>query len=138
MKKLIIFITTILLSSCTSNTIYKKPKTLIPKDTMVLLLEDLFIASSSSFEKNKKLERKINYMPLVYDKYGIDSLRFIENNLYYISKVDEYDELYKQVKSNLTVKKDELERQLKEQDSLSKKTPKLTKENYKIDELIFK
>ena len=47
MKKILPLLIGILLTSCTSNTILKKPVDLIPKDTMVLLLTDLFIAKSA-------------------------------------------------------------------------------------------
>lgn len=109
----------LLFASCTSNTIYKKPKDLIPKDTMVMLLTDLYIASPSYLYKNKRLRRKTNYMPLVYNKYLIDSVRFIESNLYYTSIIDEYEEMHNQVKLNLTNLKVSLEKDLKVKDSLS-------------------
>ena len=48
MKKGFFYIAILLfLLSCTSNTIYKKPKDLIPKDSMVALLTDMYIASSA-------------------------------------------------------------------------------------------
>ena len=59
----------LLLASCTSNTIYKKPKDLIPKDSMVALLTDMYIASSAKNRKNKFLKKEKNYVVLVYEKY---------------------------------------------------------------------
>ena len=44
MKKLSYLLVFIFLVSCTSNTIFKEPKDLIPKDTMSLLLQDMMIA----------------------------------------------------------------------------------------------
>ena len=99
--------------SCTSNTILEKPKDLIPKDSMVLLLTDLFIAKSAFVEKNTKNQRKINYMPLVYNKYKIDSTRFGTSNFYYTSKLEEYEEIYKAVNLKLIAKKAELEESIK-------------------------
>ena len=110
MKKIVVLLGLISLASCTSNTIYEKPKNLIPKDTMTLLLTDLFIASSAYFSKNTHSEKKANYMPLIYDKYKIDSLRFTKSNFYYMTKIDEYDELYKEVKINLTNLKNQFEK----------------------------
>lgn len=89
------------LISCTSNTIYKKPENLIPKDSMVSLLTDMYIASSAKNQKNKFLKREKNYVVLVYEKYKIDSTRFDLSNTYYTSKVDEYTEILKRVKSNI-------------------------------------
>ncbi|MBS9774272.1 MAG: DUF4296 domain-containing protein [Tenacibaculum sp.] len=106
MKKTIFSLLFIFLVSCTSNTIYKKPKDLIPKDTMILLLTDMYIASSARFTKNKRLERDINYMPLVYENYKIDSLRFKKSNIYYTSKLEVYEEILQKVKNNLQSKID--------------------------------
>ncbi|MBL4905239.1 MAG: DUF4296 domain-containing protein [Flavobacteriaceae bacterium] len=119
MKNLSLLFVVLFMVSCTSNTIYKKPKDLIPKDTMVLLLTDLFIANTAYSYKNRGLRKKTNYMPLLYNKYKIDSVRFLESNLYYTSVIDEYDEVYKEVKSNLTALKLTLEKELKITDSLN-------------------
>jgi len=83
-KKITVILVIFLGFSCSSNTIYKEPKDLIPKDTMVSLLTDMMIATSAKNKKNKKLQRKINYMPLVYDTYKIDSVRFQKSNVYYM------------------------------------------------------
>ena len=58
---------------------------------MALLITDLYIAKSAYSEKNINNERKINYVPLIYNKYKIDSTRFISSNYYYTSKLEEYD-----------------------------------------------
>ena len=102
MKKFIyILIASIGISCTSSNTIYKEPKTLIPKDSMVALLTDMFIASSANNVKNKFLKKEKNYMILVYEKYKIDSTRFDISNRYYTSKTEEYTDLIKKVKSNI-------------------------------------
>ena len=101
MKKILLFIViSSFFLSCTSNTIYDKPKDLIPKDSMVLLLQDLYIAAAAKNVKNKNLERKISYAPFVYDKYKIDSARFQRSNFYYTSKID----LYRPMLDNIIVK----------------------------------
>lgn len=98
MKKLIFFVTTVLLLfSCTSNTVYEKPKDLISKDSMVILLKDLYLANGARSIKNKRQQRKISYLPLVYKKYKIDSARFQRSNVYYTSKTDEYSSLLQEV-----------------------------------------
>lgn len=91
----LIFMT--LLASCSSNTIYDEPKDLIPKDSMVLLLKDLYLATSAKSIKNKKQQKKISYTPLVYNTYKIDSLRFSTSNFFYTSKVDVYEPMLDQV-----------------------------------------
>lgn len=87
--------------SCTSRTIYKKPDDLISKNQMINLWTDIYIAYGTRGIKNKKLEQKISYLPLVYNKYKIDSVRFMRSNIYYTSKVELYEEMFKSVEKNL-------------------------------------
>ncbi len=106
MKKLSYLLVFIFLGSCTSNTIFKKPEDLIPRDTMTLLIKDMMIASSAKFVKNNNDQKKINYMAFVYDKYKIDSLRFQNSNFYYTSKIDLYEQILQDVQNNLDEKKE--------------------------------
>ncbi|SNR14054.1 DUF4296 domain-containing protein [Tenacibaculum jejuense] len=104
MKNIILFILCISLClACTGNTIYKEPKNLIPRDSMVALLTDMHIAAAAKPVKNLDQKRDLNYMQLVYDKYKIDSLRFEQSNIYYTSKIDEYDKLLKDIRRNIEV-----------------------------------
>ncbi len=105
MKKLSYIFVFIFLFSCTSNTIFEKPKDLIPKDSMSLLIQEMMIASAAKFTKNKNNQRKINYMAFIYDKYKIDSLRFKNSNFYYTSKIDLYEEIINDAKTKLEAKK---------------------------------
>ena len=108
------------LISCTSNTIFEKPKDLIPKDTMSLLIQEMMIASSAKHVKNKNLEKKIEYMSLVYDQFKIDSARFQKSNLYYMSKIDLYQEIFKDAKVLLEKQKVLFEEISKRLDSIKK------------------
>lgn len=127
MKKLSSLFIFIFLVSCTSNTIFKKPEDLIPKDTMSLLMQDMMIASSAKFVKNKKLQKKINYMAFVYDKYKIDSIRFQKSNFYYTSKIDLYEEIIADVKKELEVKKEFYTKRKSTLDSIKKDAIKKSK-----------
>ena len=135
MKNSLFFITLLFLVSCTSNTIYKAPKDLIPKDTMELLLYDLNLVNSSKHKKNIKLQ-KINYMPLVYEKYKIDSTRFKESNIYYISTIDTYETIFEAIKLRLKAEKEKYATIKKEKDSIRKdslrKWKKTIKKNFKL------
>lgn len=114
------------LFNCTSNTIIEKPANLIPKDQMVDLLTDLLLASGGENVKNLQQKRKVNYYPFVFEKYQIDSTRFKESNYYYISTIDDYDEILSKVENRIkelkkiTAEKTKLKDSLKgiEQDSL--------------------
>lgn len=106
MKNLFHIFVILFLFSCTSNTIFEKPKDLIPKDTMELLIHDMMVATSAKSIKNINLEKKVNYMPFVFDKYRIDSVRFQTSNLYYVTKIDLYQEIFEGVKAKLEIEKD--------------------------------
>lgn len=108
MKKNSYIFVLLILFSCTSNTIFKKPKDLIPKDSMSLLIQEMYIASSAKFIKNKSQQNKINYMPFVYEVYNIDSSRFQNSNYYYMSKIDEYEVILTDAKTNLEKRKKNL------------------------------
>lgn len=107
MKKILVVLVISLLASCTSNTIFEKPEDLIPKDTMKALITDLIIASSAKYTKNKNNEKKLNYMPFVYEKYKIDSLRFSISNTYYVSEIEDYQKMMEDVKKQLELQKKE-------------------------------
>lgn len=106
--------------SCTSNTIYKKPVDLIPKDSMSLLVQELMLASSAEFLINKNLQRNINYMPFVYDRFKIDSARFQSSNLYYMSKIDDYQRIFQDAENSLKQQKDYYDAITKRLDSIRK------------------
>ncbi|CAM1358838.1 conserved hypothetical protein [Tenacibaculum litopenaei] len=91
----------LLLVSCNSNTIYKEPEGLIPRDSMISLLTDMYLASSAKNIKNKFLKKEANYMIQVYEKYRIDSVRFDLSNQYYTSRIDEYTDMLNVVKKRL-------------------------------------
>jgi hypothetical protein len=121
MKNLIyIIVLSILVISCNSNTILKKPKDLIPKEEMVSIITDMLLANGAYRIKNKGLMRNINYFPLVFEKYHIDSARFQTSNFYYTSKIDEYDDILKEVKARLTAQKKEVDSIRKVEDSIKK------------------
>ncbi|QMU65878.1 MAG: DUF4296 domain-containing protein [Flavobacteriaceae bacterium] len=131
MKRLFLIIIIISFFSCTSNTIYKKPQDLIPRDTIVSLLTDLYIAGASRDLKNSYFQAKVDYIPLIYNKYKIDSSRFKRSNFYYTTRLDEYQKLLEQVKRNLENYKKKYvdERRIKDsirRDSIKKLAPKTT------------
>jgi hypothetical protein len=132
MKNICFYLGILFLFSCTSNTILEKPSNLIPKDSMSLLIEEMMIASSSKFIKNKFQENDVNYMTLVYERFKIDSLRFQESNLYYISKIDDYQKIIEKATQSLEAKKAFYGSQKTRLDSLRKDSIKKIKTNAKL------
>jgi len=102
MNKIIyIFFIVLLLLSCTSRTIYKKPKNLIEKDQMIALWTDIYIAKGARTVKMVDQRKNINHIPSVLEKYNIDSLQFSESNFYYTSRIDEYEKMFEEVQNRL-------------------------------------
>jgi len=131
MKKISYFFIFTFFISCTSNTIFEKPKDLIPRDTMSLLLQEMMIASSAKFIKNKKRQKNINYMPFVYDKFKIDSTRFDISNYYYMSKIDVYQEILESAKDSLESRNDLFKKTQTRLDAIRKDSIDCLKSNQK-------
>ena len=110
----------LLFSSCTSNTIMKKPDDLIPRKEMINLLTDIYIANAAYNIRNKNEERQKNYLSLVYEKYGIDSARFNRSNLYYMSRIDDYEKMHQKVADKIRKLKLEKEKEFRAYDSIEK------------------
>lgn len=132
MKNICCFFGALFLFSCTSNTILEKPKDLVPKDSMSILMEEMMIASSSKFIKNKFQENDVNYMALVYEKFKIDSVRFQKSNLYYMSKIDEYQKILETATNRLEAKKELFSKQKTRLDSIRKDSIKKIKPDSKL------
>ena len=125
--------------SCTSNTIFEKPQNLIPSDTMSLLLQEMVIASSAKFMKNKGQQKNINYMPLVYEKFKIDSSRFETSNQYYMSTIDKYQEILEGAKASLGSKNEVFKKIKTRLDSLRKDSISIARKNQnKLDSILSK
>lgn len=116
----IIFFISLFFGSCTSNTILEKPENLIPRDQMVDLITDLIIAKEAKGIKNENLERKINYATILFEKYQIDSLRFKKSNLYYTSKIDDYNDILSKVDKRLKQYLVQIEKEIRENDSIER------------------
>ena len=116
----LIFVLVIFLSSCTSNTIMKKPDDLIPKNEMIAIMTDIYLANASYNVRNKYQERQRNYMSLVFEKYGVDSARYNRSNLYYMSRIDEYEKMHVKVSENIKKMKTEKDAEFRVYDSIKR------------------
>lgn len=101
MRKAVFFFVVFLIFSCKSDTDFEKPKDLIPKDQMIDILVDLHLAVGAMNTNNIKNKKSNNYTFLIYNKYGVDSLRFMESNRYYASRVDDYYKMFDKVRIRL-------------------------------------
>ncbi len=87
---------------------------------MSLLVQEMMIASSAKFMKNKDNQKNLEYMSLVYENFKIDSIRFQKSNLYYLSKIDIYQEIFEDAKETLEKEKEKYKSLKKELDSITK------------------
>lgn len=125
MKTLYSIFILLLLIGCEDKIAYKKPEGLIDKAKMTDLLFDMHLAIGTSNIQNIHLEKNRNYMSLVYDKYGIDSVQFAASNLYYTSHIQEYEDIFEEVDRRLEMLKNQYEVPL---DSLAE-TERLARES---------
>lgn len=128
-----IFLLALFLINCTSNTIIKKPDNLVSKDEMANILTDMFLASGGENIKNIQLQRKVNYFPLVYEKHQIDSTRFKESNFYYVSRIDDYQEILKKVEKKLKELKKLNQEEIDIRDSI-KKIDRKREDEFDVDD----
>lgn len=109
MKK-VIFLTLFSLLICCNEKVIEKPKDLISKDQMALILYDLAIINAAKTTNPKYLiDRNFEAMPFIFNKYGIDSIQFVRSDIYYASIPDEYESIYKVVEARLEREKNEVE-----------------------------
>ena len=73
---------------------------------MIEIWTDIYIARGAKHIKTKDLRKNINYIPFVFKKHQIDSLQFSESNLYYTSRIDDYEKIFLEVEKRLKEKKD--------------------------------
>lgn len=119
-KFIYIVVFSVFFVACTSNTIIKKPKDLIPKEQMVDLLTDIFLANGGKGIKNLHLQRNVNYFPFIFEKYQIDTIRFKESNYYYTSRIDDYDEILGKVNMRLKALKKQYDTEIRLTDSINR------------------
>jgi len=139
MKYLSIIICAILFLGCQDIKEIEKPENLIAKEVMVNILTDVYISNASRSINNKLLkEYNIRLDSLIYNKYHIDSLQFVESNAYYSSNLKTYTKLITSVEERLKVlqiEKDSIYKIIKkEKEDSTKAKKKEDSTNVKIKE----
>lgn len=111
----------ILLFSCNEKVV-EKPKNLIPKEKMVLILHDLALLNSTKSSYKASLEQNgIEIMDFLFQQHGIDSAQFAQSDLYYASVPLEYQSIYEKVEAILEKKSANVEQVTKKRtDSIRK------------------
>lgn len=88
----------------------EKPSNLIPKDKMVEVLTESYIANAARGVGSKNLLVKdVKMDSLIYNKFGIDSIQFVKSNEYYAAEINDYIEIFEKVEANLAVMNKEMD-----------------------------
>jgi len=104
----------ILMAGCTEklNKNPPSPENLIPKDKMIELLTDIHLAEAAIFSKQKLGENidivKYDFYFFILEKYQISPEQFKQSFRYYQADLEVFDEIYMEVITLLSKKKDQL------------------------------
>ena len=83
------------------------PDNLIPKDTFTLVLQEVMVVES--FYKSQEANVNTFYKTLpaamhpIFDKYNIDSIRFVSSMDYYTTQQEELIKMYNEIQDSLTL-----------------------------------
>ena len=110
MKKLLFLILgTVMITSCVEK-IIEKPDDLIPREKMTQMLYDLAILNAAksinSYILEKHFDSPTNFL---FEQYGVDSLQFVQSDIYYASQPLVYEAIYKEVAARLEKEKSKVE-----------------------------
>lgn len=98
----------LLVISC-GNKLMEEPENLIPREKMSDILYDMALLDAIDNSYPQVLsENDLQVMEFLYEKYGIDSLQFVQSDLYYASVPAEYQKIYEAVEERLTQKRDSI------------------------------
>ncbi len=124
--------------SCAEKLI-EKPDNLIPKDKMIIILNDLALVNAAKVANVQMLRKhKIVPMQYIFKKHGIDSLQFVESDRYYASLPEEYETMYSTVETMLEVENERLTAEKNVRDSLDREKRKKEKQRIKATNTLSK
>ena len=96
-----LFIVFLMVVSCKNSTV-EKPDNLIPEDRMKDILLDIALLNAARTVDAETLRKNnIRSEAYIYRKYDIDSTQFARSNLYYASRPNRYNAMYKEVEERL-------------------------------------
>lgn len=100
----------VLLIGCQDIKRPEKPKDLIPKEKMISILTEAYLANASQSVRNQAIYAEaIDLDSLIYAKFGIDSLQFKKSNDYYSFDFNTYIDMLSEVEANLGARDKELD-----------------------------
>lgn len=112
-RQILIGFLLISLFSCAEKVI-EKPDNLIPKEKMTDLLYELAILNAAKGTDKSILEEHIESpTAFLFQHYGVDSLQFVQSDIYYASQPLVYEAIYKDIAERLEREKTIAEEALK-------------------------
>lgn len=105
----VILVVLLAMVSC-GEKIMEQPEDLIAKDKMVQILYDFAVINAAKSTNSIVLEDYFESpTSFVLEKYGVDSLQFVQSDRYYASQPLLYEGIYKEVASKLESNKNRME-----------------------------
>ncbi|MDQ1167691.1 DUF4296 domain-containing protein [Flavobacterium sp. SORGH_AS_0622] len=102
MKNFIVIVLVLFLSISCKKELVKQPAKLIEREKMVDIMYDLSLLEAMRYQKPLSLD-SINSDPtkFILQKYKVDSLQFVQNNMYYASDYESYKDMFDEVNKRL-------------------------------------
>lgn len=109
MRKTLFFCLMLLMGSCAEEVV-KKPENLIPEAKMTNILYDLALLNATKITNPSVLKQHdIENMPYIFEKYAIDSVQFVQSDLYYASIPLKYQKIYETIENRLEIEIKEID-----------------------------
>lgn len=126
MKKIILFLAILTLFFSCKEDVVKKPKRLIEKDVMVDIMYDISILDAIRYQNPSSIDSfKINAKDFIFKKYKVDSLQFVNSNIYYSSDYEGYKIMFDQVVKRIDNQKTVADSLIKLEEKKLKKVKKI-------------
>lgn len=106
MKKTIFLLSALMAVSC-ANKVVPTPDRLLSMEQMESIVYDLSLLQAAiQTDRSYFKEQSMTPLTYVYKKHEIDSLTYVQNDLYYASKPLEYEIIYRRVEKKLQALKE--------------------------------
>ena len=103
----------------------EKPENLIPEDTMVALLSEIYLGNAARSIDNKTMRKSgVKIDSFLFKKYNIDSLQFAKSNAYYASDLGKYNAIFQEIEKKLEILKSEENDRRLHKDTLKRRQKK--------------
>jgi hypothetical protein len=125
MIRALLFLLVILLLGCDGVEKPKKPEHLISKSKMIDILTEAYLSNAARSISSKNIrDNGLKLDSLIFKKYQIDSLQFVESNVYYSTDLNVYAEIFEKVETKLLLVKDKAD-SIKKEDKRIRPGPDL-------------